>query len=76
MERIGHGVGLDPHEPPSIEKGTTAVIEEGMVLTVEPIFWDKPAHELGNFAIEDMVVVTATGAERISTFPRELHVVA
>lgn len=76
MERIGHGVGLDPHEPPSIEKGTTTVIQEGMVLTVEPIFWDKPNHELGNFAIEDMVVVTETGAERISTFPRELHVVA
>jgi Xaa-Pro dipeptidase len=76
MERIGHGVGLDPHEPPSIEKDSTRVIEENMVLTVEPIFWDKPAHELGNFAIEDMVVVTATGAERISSFPRELHVVA
>lgn len=75
MERIGHGVGLDPHEPPSIEKGSEAVIEENMVLTVEPIFWDKPAHEIGNFAIEDMVVVTETGAERISLAPRELHVV-
>jgi Xaa-Pro aminopeptidase len=75
MERIGHGVGLDPHEPPSIERGSSAVIEENMVLTVEPIFWDKPAHEVGNFAIEDMVVVTETGAERISMFPRELRVV-
>jgi Xaa-Pro aminopeptidase len=75
MERIGHGVGLDPHEPPSIEKGSTALIEENMVLTVEPIFFDKPNHEIGNFAIEDMVVVTATGAERISLFPRELYVV-
>ena len=75
IERVGHGVGLDMHEPPSIERGSTVPVEEGMVLTVEPIFWDKPDAVIGNFAIEDMVVVTATGCERISSFPRELHVV-
>lgn len=76
LERVGHGVGLDMHEPPSIERGSTVPVEEGMVLTVEPIFWDKPDGRIGNFAIEDMVVVTSDGSELLSSYPRELHVVA
>ena len=74
LERIGHGVGLDVHEPPSIGKGTTTVIQPGMVLTVEPIFSDLPHYQIGNFAIEDNVVVTETGHEIISTFPKDLWI--
>jgi Xaa-Pro dipeptidase len=75
LERIGHGVGLDVHEPPSLAKGSTMVIQEGMVLTVEPIFWDQPHGRIGNFALEDVLAVTRDGREILSTFPKTLHVV-
>ncbi len=75
LERVGHGLGLDVHEPPSIAKGSNVIVQPNMVLTVEPIFWDRPDHVVGNFAIEDIMVVTETGHEVISTFPKELYVV-
>lgn len=75
IERIGHGVGLDMHEPPSIGRGSKTVIEPGMVLTVEPIFSDQPNYQLGNFALEDVVLITEAGQEILSLFPKELHIV-
>lgn len=75
LERVGHGVGLDVHEPPSIARGSDVVVQPNMVLTVEPIFWDQPNHEIGNFAIEDVVLVTDDGHEVLSTFPKELYIV-
>ncbi len=75
LERVGHGVGLDVHEPPSIARDSEVLVEPNMVLTVEPIFWDQPNHEVGNFAIEDIVVVTEDGHEVISKFPNELFIV-
>lgn len=75
LERVGHGLGLDPHEPPSIARGAQTVAQPGMVLTVEPIFWDQPDHSIGNFALEDVVLVTETGQEVLSTFPKDLYIV-
>ncbi len=75
IERVGHGLGLDVHEPPSLARGSDVVIEPGMVLTVEPVFWDKPDARIGNFALEDVVVVTEDGYELLSLFPKELHIV-
>jgi Xaa-Pro dipeptidase len=75
LERVGHGVGMDVHEPPSIAKGSQTVVQKNMVLTVEPIFWDRPDHKIGNFAIEDVVLVTDNGHEILSTFPKELYIV-
>lgn len=76
IERVGHGVGLDMHEPPSLARGSDVVIQEGMVLTVEPVFWDKPDAQIGNFAIEDVVVVTEDGCEVLSLFPKDLYIVS
>lgn len=76
LERVGHGVGLDVHEPPSIAKGSQVIVQPNMMLTVEPIFWDKPDHVVGNFALEDQILVTETGHEVLSTFPKSLYVVA
>lgn len=75
LERVGHGVGLDVHEPPSIGKGSNVIVQPGMMLTVEPIFWDKPDHVVGNFALEDQILVTETGHEVFSTFPKDLYIV-
>jgi Xaa-Pro aminopeptidase len=76
IERVGHGVGMDMHEPPSIARRSDAVVEEGMVLTVEPIFTDQPDGIIGNFALEDVVLVTATGHEVLSTFPKDLWIIS
>jgi Xaa-Pro aminopeptidase len=48
--------------------------EPGMVLTVEPIFWDLPDAKIGNFAMEEVVLVTETGHEVLSTFSNDLYV--
>jgi len=75
FERLGHGVGLDMHEPPSMARGSELIIQPGMVLTVEPVFWDRPEGKVGNFALEDVVVVTEEGHEVLSLFPKDLHIV-
>lgn len=76
IERVGHGLGLDVHEPPSLARGSEVVVRPGMVLTVEPVFWDKPNGRIGNFALEDVVVVTEDGYELLSLFPKHLHIVS
>lgn len=75
MTGVGHSVGLAYHEPPRISRGNMEVIRPGMILTVEPIWYDRPNHEIGNFAIEDMVLVTETGHEILSLFPKDLFIV-
>ncbi len=75
LERVGHGLGLDVHEPPSIARGSEVIVQPNMVLTVEPIFWDQPNHVIGNFALEDIVLVTEDGHEVLSTFPKDLYIV-
>jgi Xaa-Pro aminopeptidase len=56
----GHGVGLEIHEGPRLAAKQTQVLEEGMVITIEP-----GVYMPGRFGvrIEDMVLVTKTGGE-------------
>lgn len=70
--RTGHGLGLDVHEPPWVVEGNETELVEGMVFTVEPGVYDEA---WGGIRIEDNVVVTADGAESLTTFGRDLRVV-
>lgn len=72
LHRTGHGIGLDGHEEPYVIAGNTLPIEEGMTFSVEPGIYLS-----GKFGvrIEDSVVVTSGGAERLNTCTRDLVVV-
>jgi Xaa-Pro aminopeptidase len=74
LERVGHGLGLDVHEPPSLALGSDVEIKPGMILTVEPIFSDLPDYRIGNFAMEQILLVTETGTELLTPFTDELWV--
>jgi Xaa-Pro aminopeptidase len=65
----GHGLGLEVHEMPRLGKGDETVLREGMILTVEPGVYIEG---FGGIRIEDDVVVTARGAQDLTTAPRDL----
>jgi Xaa-Pro aminopeptidase len=71
IHRTGHGIGMDVHEEPYIVGGNTRRLEPGMAFSVEPgVYLDG---EWGA-RIEDIVVVTADGVERLNHRPRDLVV--
>ena len=67
VHRTGHGVGLDVHEPPYVVEGNDRELEPGMVFSVEPGVY--LADRFG-VRIEDLVVVTEDGCERLNHSPR------
>ena len=67
----GHGVGLDIHEGPAVGAGSTAILQPGTVVTVEPGVY-LPG--VGGVRIEDTLVVTATGCRPLTRFPKEVAV--
>jgi Xaa-Pro aminopeptidase len=69
---LGHGVGLEVHEAPRLAKSGTTPLEAGNIVTVEPGVY-VPG-KVG-VRIEDLVVVTDDGAERLSGLDKELSVV-
>jgi Xaa-Pro aminopeptidase len=71
VHRTGHGIGLEVHEEPYIVAGNALPLEPGMAFSVEPgVYFDG---EWGA-RIEDIVVVTEDGCERLNTRPRDLVV--
>lgn len=61
-DHVGHGIGLDGYDAPTLSAKSTEVLEEGMVLCVETPFYD-----IGRWGlqVEDMLVVRRHGAERL-----------
>lgn len=71
--KVGHGVGLaEGHEAPLLQPGNERRLERNMVITIDPGFFigvDQPLH------IEDTVVVTEEGCERLNRFTHEMLIV-
>jgi Xaa-Pro aminopeptidase len=68
IHRTGHGIGLETHEDPYIVAGNTEPLLPGMVFSVEPGIYPGPH----GARIEDIVVCTADGCERLNNATREL----
>jgi len=68
----GHGVGLEIHESPPVRQGAETVMQEGMVLTVEPGVYIPGT---GGVRIEDTVVVRADGCDILTGSTKELVII-
>lgn len=71
MHRTGHGIGLETHEEPYIVAGNVTVLEPGMAFSVEPGIYLTGS---SGARIEDILVITQDGSERLNQRPRDLAV--
>jgi Xaa-Pro aminopeptidase len=65
----GHGVGIAVHEAPAITARVEGLLEEHMVLTIEPGIY---LPNIGGVRLEDMVLVTGTGPEVLTRLRKDL----
>lgn len=68
LHSTGHGVGLDIHEEPRVSGRSAATLVAGHVVTVEPGVY-LPG--LGGVRIEDTVLVTDDGCDRLTLTPKD-----
>ncbi len=67
---LGHGVGLEIHEAPSLSSGAgDAILKAGQIVTVEPGIYIEGKY---GCRIEDMMLITEGGAELLTDCPKEL----
>ena len=69
IHSLGHGLGLQVHEPPRVSYLSKDQLRPGSVITVEPGVY---VPGLGGVRIEDDVLLTSTGCEVLSSAPKEL----
>ena len=67
---LGHGVGLEVHEAPTLGRGGSTELLAGDVVTLEPGLYRAG---YGGCRLEDLVVVTEDGAENLTDFPYDLE---
>jgi Xaa-Pro dipeptidase len=72
FHRVGHGLGLEAHEDPSADPGSTVTLEAGMVFTIEPGVYFPG---WGGVRIEDDVVVEESGCRVLTKSDRSLRVI-
>lgn len=70
--RLGHGLGMDIHEYPSVHGRNEDLLRAGMVFTIEPGIY-VPA--VGGVRIEDDVLVTPDGVDVLTSYPKQLTII-
>jgi Xaa-Pro aminopeptidase len=70
LHRTGHGIGLGNHEGPYIARGSADVLEENMVISIEPGIYIP---EIGGFRHSDTLLVTAGGYEFLTHHPSDIN---
>ncbi len=68
---VGHGIGIEPYEPPFLAETSEDILEEGMVVNVETPYYEMG---LGGVQLEDTIMVTSDGYRPLTKSPRELLV--
>jgi len=68
---VGHGIGLEPYDPPTINAAARVPLEPGMVFCVETPYYE---HGWGGVQVEDAVLITATGTRQLTRSSQELQV--
>ena len=71
VHRTGHGIGVETHEEPYIVAGNPLLLEPGMAFSIEPGIYLEGRH---GARIEDIVVCTQDGVERLNHSSRDLVV--
>jgi Xaa-Pro aminopeptidase len=71
VHRTGHGIGVETHEEPYIVEGNQTLLEAGMAFSIEPGIYLAGRH---GARIEDIVVATDDGIERLNVTDRDLVV--
>ncbi len=66
----GHALGLEVHEAPFLDVGDETLLEPGMILSCEPGLY---VAGMGGFRHSDTVLVTETGAEFLTDYPRDIE---
>lgn len=66
---LGHGVGLEVHEPPGLGFAGREPFVAGDVIAIEPGLWDR---RIGGVRLEDLLLVTPDGCETLTSYPYEL----
>jgi Xaa-Pro dipeptidase len=61
--RLGHGIGMDVHEPPFLTKGDQTLLREGMLFTIEPSI---TLFDTFSARVEDVVVARPDGGEKLT----------
>jgi Xaa-Pro aminopeptidase len=69
VHRTGHGIGLDEHEDPYVVAGNAELLEPGMAFSIEPGIYLPGRH---GARIEDIVVCTGDGVDRLNLVTRDL----
>lgn len=69
LHRTGHGIGMGNHEGPWLSDGSEHVLEENMIVSIEPGLYIP---DIGGFRHSDTVLVTKGGYERLTTHPTAL----
>ncbi|ASN06103.1 M24 family metallopeptidase [Virgibacillus necropolis] len=71
--RVGHGLGIEVHEAPSIHENNHQIAEKGLMFTIEPGIYIP---EYGGVRIEDEVYINEEGeVEVLTSFPKKLQLV-
>ena len=69
---VGHGIGLEPYDPPTLNAATATPLEPGMVFCVETPYYE---HGWGGVQVEDAVEVTAAGIRRLTRSSQDLAII-
>jgi Xaa-Pro aminopeptidase len=69
LHGLGHGVGMEIHEPPYLSPRGRGTLEEGMVFTIEPGIY---VEGIGGVRLESLVFLGSTGPELLSQMTKDL----